>query len=184
MKTLFLLILPTLILSCSSTAKVDNDELKELRVNCIRKKSALDCAQYAYEVQSTNPTVAAEYNKRACALGEESACFNNNQTEKSSIQKNMTLLQSASSDMFACYYEAAGETKREEEYGPAKETKTIKINVKLAASGAVKSITVERNQVESVAVSCIKDIIGAIEFEAGSKPQSLDYSLTVPKAYL
>lgn len=158
--------------------------MKEYRVGCLRDKIALDCAQFAYNVKDSNPSVAAEYNKRACALGEESACFNITQTGKSPIEKNMTLLQDKSNDMYACYYESAGETKREEKEEHSQDTKTIKINVKLGTSGNVTSVSIERNQVESAAFSCIKKIINTIEFVGSKNLQSLDYSLTVPKAYL
>lgn len=175
--------------SCSSIEhaqdndSVKNDELQEYRLSCLRKKVALDCAQYAYLIKTSNPSMAAEFNKRACALGEESACFNNNQNEKSSIQQNMDLIQSASNDMYACYYNVAGAVKREETLKNS-ETKTIKITVRLLASGDVREIAVQKNQVENEAVSCIRKIINAIEFEPGLKPQNLEYSLTVPKAYL
>jgi hypothetical protein len=187
-KSLILILILTIV-SCSSSGtsknsiSSTNEEMQELRISCLRKKSALDCAQYAYLVKSTNPSMAAEFNQRACALGEESSCFNADQTEKSSIEENMTLIQSASSDMYACYYAAAGEVKREEST-VNKETKTIKVQVKLLASGDVREIYVQKNQVENAAVNCIKKIINSIQFEPGPKPQNLEYVLTVPKAYL
>jgi hypothetical protein len=160
-----------------------DEELQEYRLSCLRKKVALDCAQYAYLIKASNPALSAEFNQRACALGEETSCFNSSASEKTAIQKNMDLIQSASSDMYACYYNAAGAVKREETIN-SKETKTIKITVRLLASGDVREIAVQKNQVENEAASCIRKIINAIEFEPGPKPQNLEYSLTVPKAYL
>jgi hypothetical protein len=182
-KIMIVFSLPFLLFSCSSEEHVSASELKELRVGCLRDKEALDCAQVAYYMKDKNPTMAAEYNKRACALGEDSACFNNSHSDKSAIQKNMALLQGKSTDMFACYYDAAGETRRNEDLDE-KDTKNIRINVKVGTSGEVTNVSVEKNQIESEAFSCIKKIINTIRFVPSKNLQSLDYSLTVPRAYL
>lgn len=172
------------VLSCTSTQQGLSEDSNQLRLNCLKKKIAVDCAQYAYNIEATNPSLAAQFNQRACVLGEESACMTNKQTSKSSIEHNMELLQSSAEDMYACYYEAAGVMKREEVSNGNNETKSIHINVKLKSSGKVASITIERNQIENAAANCIRRMINLIEFDPGPRIQNLDYKLTVPKAYL
>lgn len=190
MKNLILCFLISLCFSCESQGlkPKQNDreygELQELRTSCLRKKVAIDCAEYASLIETTNPTASSEFRQRACVLGEEASCFDKSVVSKSSIEHNMNLLQSSAEDMFACYYEAAGEVKREEVANGNKDTKSIHINVKLKSSGKVASITVERNQIENAAVNCIRRIINLIEFDPGPRIQNLDYKLTVPKAYL
>ena len=112
MRTWSLVIILALLSACTSTKPVRSvptkpspEAITAHRTLCITKSIALECAKYAYIIKTTDIVNSRFFYKKACDLGEKSACYNLESIEDGALTANLNLISSKNTALYSCYTE-------------------------------------------------------------------------------